>query len=992
MLVGSLLGPYRVLGRLGEGGMGEVYLARDTRLDRDVALKVLPQRFMEHAGRLARFEREARVLASLNHPNIGHIYGLEDAEGALALVLELVKGPTLEARLAEGPVPLAESLAIGLQMGDALQAAHGLGIVHRDLKPANVMFGSHGHIKVMDFGLAKRDFEQEPAVSDDRTEQQLTNVGQVMGTPAYMAPEQIVGGETDTRTDIFSFGVVLYELIAGRHPFRKETRFATMMAILREPPLPPPGPPNPERYAIFKRLLAKEPADRFQTIGEALVEVRRLHERAGGSVSDHVYVPAPSSFLRGSAHEALSDAVTLDGVAVPSGDSADATAVHAAAAAPFVARDPELDALASRLDRALRGEGQLAFVTGEAGSGKSTLLREFALRAQAAHPDLLVASSACNAHTGFDDPYLPFSQLLSMLLGNVEASGTVAVDPANAARLRAFVPVSGRILVEHGPDLIDVLIPGATLAAVAARELAVRLPWVDDLELRRRNQAPSGTVDQSRVFQQYADVIVYLSRQQPLVLIVDDLQWADNASVALFGRIARHLAGNPIVLIGAYRADEVAASARQSLLPKALQEYKRQLGDIWIDVGSHDDRRAREFTDAFLDAQPNTFDDSFRRSFLDATRGHALFTVELFRALADRGTIRQDALGRWECTSAMEIASLPARIEAVIEERISRLDDESRELLRLASAEGEQFTAQVIARVQNVDERDVVRRIGTDLIARHGLVEEAGEVRMGKTFLNRYRFRHALFQQYLYQRLTAAEKRIVHTDMLRALEAVHAPDLSNVAVTLVRHAREARLDDVAVTYLVQAGDAAVQKYAHAEARAGFSNALEILDSLDPSDNVIRQTVDTVVRYTTVSFAAVSPAEHLRRLSAAESLAQPLAASGERDDLLRLARLDFWIGRARHYRNELRDAIDRYQRVARTAEEQMAPELVAMSTAMIGRAQCLQGYFPEAEERLRAAMPLLEDQQNWGEDHLGPRLSRARPGRPRLVRRRRLASH
>ncbi|HUR32468.1 MAG TPA: protein kinase [Vicinamibacterales bacterium] len=963
MLIGTDLGPYRVLSRLGEGGMGEVYLARDTRLDRDVALKVLPQPFMDDAGRLARFEREARVLASLNHPNIGHIYGLEDAGGVRALVLELVKGPTLEARLLQGPVPPGDALAIAIQVSDALHAAHAIGIVHRDLKPSNIMFGEHGHIKVMDFGLAKRSFEDPASDSGARTAQDLTHAGTVVGTPAYMSPEQILGGDADVRSDVFSFGVVLYELMTGQHPFRRTNKVETMAAILRDPPAAPPGV---QRYAIFDRLLAKEPGDRFQSMADVTIEVRRLRDTAAGASPAEVYVQLPPSTASRRASAPRSEELTLD---PGSGDTIDLAATRADATAPFVGRDRELAWLTSRLEQSLAGQGQLAFMIGEAGSGKSTLLRELTRQAQAAYPDLLVASSVCNAHTGFDDPYLPFSQLLSILLGNLDNSNAAAVDPVNAGRLRAFLATSGRILTEHGPDLIDVLVPAAQLAATAARALPVRTDWMAHLEAGRhgrRNQAP-GVTDQAKLFQQYTDVLVQWSRQRPLLLAIDDLQWADNASVALFGRLARHLAGQRIFLIGAYRADEVAASTRPSLLPKALQEFKRQLGDIWLEIGPRDDARAREFLDAYLDVQPNTFDEPFRRAFLDASRGHALFTVELFRSLVDRGVIRQDAAGRWECVSSLDISTFPARIEGVIEERVSRLDDASAELLRLAAVEGERFTAQVIARLQGAgDERAVVRRIADDLITRHGLVEEIGEVRTGRSYLNRYRFRHALFQQYLYQRLTAAERRLLHGDMVRAIETVYAADLSGAAVALARHAREARLDDLAASYLIQAGDAAVQKYAHAEARTSFASALEILDTLEPTEQVLRQVLDTVVKYTTVSFAAVSPHEHLRRLGAAEALGRGLADAGRRDDLLRLARLNFWIGRARHYANDLCAAIDRYKRVEQAATELSDPELATMSTAMIGRAQCLQGHFPQAEERLRRVLPLLEDQQNWGE--------------------------
>ena len=207
---GMALGPYQVTAKIGEGGMGEVYRARDTKLDRDVALKVLPPAFTDDPDRLARFEREAKVLASLNHPNIGHIYGLEEAEGQKALVLELVEGPTLAERISQGPIPVDEALPIAKQIAEALEAAHEAGVIHRDLKPANIKVREDRTVKVLDFGLAKA---LDPSPTGDPSQSPTltaaaTQMGVIMGTAAYMSPEQARGKPVDKRADIWAFGCV----------------------------------------------------------------------------------------------------------------------------------------------------------------------------------------------------------------------------------------------------------------------------------------------------------------------------------------------------------------------------------------------------------------------------------------------------------------------------------------------------------------------------------------------------------------------------------------------------------------------------------------------------------------------------------------------------------------------------------------------------------------------------------------------------------------
>jgi eukaryotic-like serine/threonine-protein kinase len=276
-LVGQQLGSYKVVSLLGAGGMGEVYQAHDTKLDRNVAIKVIPWAFVNDADRLSRFQREARTLASLNHPNIGTIYGLEQSGTMHYLVLELVAGQTLAERIVGGALKIKESLNVASQIAEALEAAHEKGVIHRDLKPANVKVTPEGRVKVLDFGLAKayrgdgeQDLSNAPTVTAMGTEE-----GRILGTPAYMSPEQARGKTVDKRTDIWAFGCVLYEMLAGKATFRGQTVSDTIAAVLeREPDWQALPPATPAKIRdLLRRSLQKDSQRRLRDMGDARIEI-----------------------------------------------------------------------------------------------------------------------------------------------------------------------------------------------------------------------------------------------------------------------------------------------------------------------------------------------------------------------------------------------------------------------------------------------------------------------------------------------------------------------------------------------------------------------------------------------------------------------------------------------------------------------------------------------------------------------------------------------
>src|ERR1043166_4066766 len=290
LAAGTKLGRYEIRSKIGEGGMGEVYRARDEKLNRDVAIKILTEAFAQDSDRLARLKREAQVLASLNHPNIASIYGLEEANRFMALAMELVEGPTLADRLATGLIPIDETLAIARQIAAALEAAHERGIVHRDIKPANIKVNHDDAVKVLDFGLAKVFVDEAPDtdLSHSPTLIRGTQAGMILGTAAYMSPEQAKGKVVDKRSDVWAFGCVLFEMLTGKQSFSGETLTDILASVVRAEPdwdLLPASTPEAIRR-LLRRCLTKDPKQRLRDIGEARITIESFQSGKSEEIAE----------------------------------------------------------------------------------------------------------------------------------------------------------------------------------------------------------------------------------------------------------------------------------------------------------------------------------------------------------------------------------------------------------------------------------------------------------------------------------------------------------------------------------------------------------------------------------------------------------------------------------------------------------------------------------------------------------------------------------
>jgi DNA-binding SARP family transcriptional activator/pimeloyl-ACP methyl ester carboxylesterase/tRNA A-37 threonylcarbamoyl transferase component Bud32 len=806
---------YLVEERLAEGGQGQVFRGRDQVTGEPVAIKWLKGELADqHLDLVARFVREGAVLRRLDHPNIVGILETFEQDGRYAIVMEYVPGGSLRALLDQaGRLPLAQVLAIGLELADALSRAHHLGIIHRDLKPENVLLAADGAPRLTDFGMARWDQDADT----------LTQTGTLFGSPAYMSPEAVRGEELDARSDIWSLGVLLFELLAGRRPF-EGAHITPVLASILESPIPDLRQYRPDvpvaLVHLLERMLRKDRALRLSSMRQVAAELELIHTRPAAAGQ----LPKPHA---GTA-------------ATPAARQTSPTPVRAAApdsggGLVFVARERELSWLDAMLDAVLSGQSRVAFVTGEAGQGKTALLLAFALRAQMAYPDIVIAGGNCNAYTGTGDPYLPFRQILEMLTGNDEACPLVdQLRQEHAERLWSNLPVAVEALLDFGPGLIDTFVSGRRLlgrAAAYAKGGAIRLRELQDL-LERRAAAPADT-QQDDLFGQYAKFLQALARRAPLLLLLDDLQWADPGSANLLLDLGRRLQGCPVLIVGAYRPADVAIG-RDGLrhpLERVVSELQRDRGEILLDLSRAE---GRAFVDALLDSEPNLIGEAFRATLYHQTGGQPLFTVELLRDLQERGVLARDSAGRWAVTPRLDWSSLPARVEGVIGERVGRLDPRLRELLQAASVEGEEFTAEVVARALGADEHEVVRRFSRELDQIHHLVRALGVRRDDGVRLSRYQFQHNLIQRYLYQTLDEVERPYQHEAIGNALAALHGPRAPEIAAQLVRHYEAAQLPEQVAIYSEQAGDQARRSAALDEGIRYYQAALAAWPASDPA--------------------------------------------------------------------------------------------------------------------------------------------------------------
>jgi DNA-binding SARP family transcriptional activator len=512
----------------------------------------------------------------------------------------------------------------------------------------------------------------------------------------------------------------------------------------------------------------------------------------------------------------------------------------------FVARDQELETLGKALGRAAGGQGGVYFVTGEPGSGKTALLAQFARQALAGNPELLVVWGQCSAFTGQGDPYFPFLQIARTLTGVAENPAVAGQTSRELAqRLWRCLPLTLEVLLDHAPDLIGQLLAGPTLQAFAQQHSGIkphRQQQLARLLSQAAAQQPRQRLQQAVLFEQFAQFLRALAQRQPLLLIVDDMQWIDPGSVSLLFHLARQLAASHILLLGAYRSEEFALQqpAESQPLLDLISELQTIYGHVHIDLTQC---AGLAFVNALLDSEPNRLHPEFRQLLYQRTSGNPLFTIELLRGMQLRGEIRQDHQGRWEEGPQLNWRELPARVEAVIARRMAHLSPVCQELLSVASVEGETFTAEVVAAVVPQTSSQVCSLLSQEAGRQHRLVTAQMMRSIAGQNLALYRFRHGLFQIYLYNQLDVVEKARRHGLIAQKLEQLYAPSLAQfaeMAHILARHFEAAGQAQKAVDYYTSAGKEALRLSANAEAMAHFYGALRLLPTLPPSPARDRQ--------------------------------------------------------------------------------------------------------------------------------------------------------
>lgn len=940
-MIGTTLSHYRILEQIGEGGMGVVYRAEDDRLGRQVAVKVLAPHLASDEASRARFLVEARAASALDHRNVCVIHDIgETAAGQLFMVMPFYQGLSLRERLQAGPLPTREAIAVASDIAAGLARAHSAGIVHRDIKPGNVVLTLDGEAKILDFGIAKLNRDQD-----------ITRSGMVVGTLYYLAPEQFGGGEVDARADVWALGVVLFECLTGELPFRGHGQAETMHAIIQRPPRLElvSDRAGAEVAEVVRRCLSKSAEERPRDGREVGALLATLSGAPAPVTEEIALHPGPTQAFLTPQRSRPTSAPPPSALTTPGRSSSGLRSLGTGFG--FVGRDDELERLRLLATAAYEDGVRVALVCGEAGRGKTTLVGALARDLEVQAGWMTVAAN-CSPQAEAAEPFQPFRDALGRLIGEVgdEPSGRSEAAKAPETLAARFLPV----LLGEARGLLGTFLSPSHLAARARSAPGADIRLLTELEaIDSRNTAEvNPALARSEIFDAYSRVLCEAAKHRPLLLVIEDLHWADPGSASLLAHLSRALTGSAVLIVGTFRREELALESGGERHPfeTVANDLVLHFGDIEIDLDQGD---PRAFVDALLDHEPNDIGDSFRRELVERTGGLPLFATEVLRTLRDDGFVVRREDGAWVLAGTIQWSKVPRRVEAVVAERIGRLPAGLRQVLTTAAIEGEELTAELVALVAGRPEREVVRELSTEAGRRYRIVLATGVRRLGERRLSLYRFRHSHFAKYLVDRLDPVERCVLHEEVAQGLEQLWGARSNEIAARLAHHYLEAELPERALPFLVEASRRAARLSAHEDALRLTARAERELRSMElpPAEANARLfeilTVAAPSVIATHGFASAQVEQHYVRW---RELSGRLAQA---PDVLVLWGLYAFST----VRGDIEPALPLARQMMERARSAGEPEHVLQASYCLGATLLLRGELAEAQEALDRARGL-----------------------------------
>ncbi len=749
---------YNILGLLGSGGMGEVYKAFDTMLEREVAIKLMHRHLWDDEKTDQRFLQEARAVASLSNPNIVTVYEVGKIKLGRYIVMEYVPGKLLSEAVADETSSSAKfALQIGRQILNGLSAAHKIGLLHRDIKPDNIFITPTEVAKILDFGIAKI-----------MTKEGLTAAGDILGTVEYMPPEQMLGETLDPKCDLYSAGIILYQLLAGRLPFTGDNPVAILYKVLNELPLPPSAYNSevpPELDQIVLKAIAKERETRWQDADEFGQALDALNDR--------------------DIEKSIAVKYGLDLDSEEPGEPGETKVLRPA----FVGRDADFKRMVALFTSATRGQGKTLILGGEAGVGKTTMAQRLCEYAQLNKAWIL--TGACLYQEGLN-AYQPFLDALRNFFNEENPALSGKEKNEITELIRAEVPLLSACEEAFGDHLIMCL-----------------------SEALERNN-----LDNARLSEVIHRILTILSRMRPCLVMIDDIHWADDASLRLFHYLSHHIKSNQLLLVGITRTEryDLQLDGKPTMMVDLLARLRREGNCEQISLT----RFSRENCDKLIDKvlSPGLFTDDFYESMYSETNGNPLFLTETLKLLIENDILHRKE-GSWYNRPNNQDVVVPGVVEDVFLSRLNALNEEEREILQVATVIGNEFDPTQVAQLMGITRLKllkVLQRVETELQI---LVStEDG-----------FRFEHPMIKDLLYKEIPRALRREYHLMIVEEIEKGSDSEIGAVVGQVAQHYRKAGEHEKAIPLLYQAAQALFRQTAYREASAYI---VDYLDSVEKS--------------------------------------------------------------------------------------------------------------------------------------------------------------